>query len=76
MVLDIQYGMNDKKLSNLKTELYSGEESLKWNTQYMNRGYVKNPIIHGRLCVIPVGFWKIENFFGSELRTKLMDAIL
>ncbi|WP_042250386.1 glycosyltransferase family 2 protein [Leuconostoc mesenteroides] len=64
MVLGIKYGMNDEELSNLETELFSGEKSLAQNIQCINGETVKNLSIHGRTCAIPVDFLKKEKTLG------------
>ncbi|WP_430495689.1 glycosyltransferase family 2 protein [Leuconostoc mesenteroides] len=64
MVLGIKYGMNDEELSNLETELFSGEKSLAQNIQCINGETVKNLSIHGQLCAIPVDFLKKEKTLG------------
>ncbi|WP_237048890.1 hypothetical protein [Leuconostoc mesenteroides] len=66
MVLGIKYGMNDEELSNLETELFSGEKSLAQNIQSINGETVKNLSIHGQLCAIPVDFLKKEKTLGSN----------
>lgn len=66
MVLGIKYGMNDEELSNLETELFSGEKSLAQNIQCINGETVKNLSIHGRTCAIPVDFLKKEKTLGSN----------
>lgn len=66
MVLGIKYGMNDEELSNLETELFSGEKSLVQNIQSINGETVKNLSIHGRTCAIPVDFLKKEKTLGSN----------
>ncbi|KAA8348540.1 glycosyltransferase family 2 protein [Leuconostoc mesenteroides] len=66
MVLGIKYGMNDEELSNLETELFSGEKSLAQNIQCINGETVKNLSIHGQLCAIPVDFLKKEKILGSN----------
>jgi hypothetical protein len=66
MVLGIKYGMNDEELSNLETELFSGEKSLVQNIQCINGETVKNLSIHGQLCAIPVDFLKKEKTLGSN----------
>ncbi|MDN6069225.1 glycosyltransferase family 2 protein [Leuconostoc sp.] len=66
MVLGIKYGMNDEELSNLETELFSGEKSLAQNIQCINGETVKNLSIHGQICAIPVDFLKKEKTLGSN----------
>lgn len=66
MVLGIKYGMNDEELSNLETELFSGEKSLAQNIQCINGETVKKLSIHGQLCAIPVDFLKKEKTLGSN----------
>ena len=66
MVLGIKYGMNDEELSNLETELFSGEKSLAQNIQCINGETVKKLSIHGQICAIPVDFLKKEKTFGSN----------
>ncbi|KMY78949.1 glycosyltransferase family 2 protein [Leuconostoc mesenteroides] len=66
MVLGIKYGMNDEELSNLETELFSGEKSLAQNIQCNNGETVKKLSIHGRTCAIPVDFLKNETSLGTE----------
>ncbi|SPE67633.1 glycosyltransferase family 2 protein [Leuconostoc mesenteroides] len=66
MVLGIKYGMNDEELSNLETELFSGEKSLVQNIQCINGETVKKLSIHGQLCAIPVDFLKKEKTLGSN----------
>ncbi|MHA7982478.1 glycosyltransferase family 2 protein [Leuconostoc mesenteroides] len=66
MVLGIKYGMNDEELSNLETELFSGEKSLVQNIQCINGETVKNLSIHGQICAIPVDFLKKEKTLGSN----------
>lgn len=66
MVLGIKYGMNDEELSNLETELFSGEKSLVQNIQCINGETVKNLSIHGRTCAIPVDFLKKETSLGTK----------
>lgn len=66
MVLGIKYGMNDEELSNLETELFSGEKSLAQNIQCINGETVKKMSIHGQICAIPVDFLKKEKTFGSN----------
>lgn len=66
MVLGIKYGMNDEELSNLETELFSGEKSLAQNIQCINGETVKNLSIHGRTCAIPVDFLKKETSLGTK----------
>ncbi|MGL5888229.1 MAG: glycosyltransferase family 2 protein, partial [Leuconostoc suionicum] len=66
MVLGIKYGMNDEELSNLETELFSGEKSLAQNIQSINGETVKNLSIHGRTCAIPVDFLKKETSLGTK----------
>jgi len=52
--------MNDEELSNLETELFSGEKSLAQVIQSINGKTVKNLSIHGQTCAIPVDFLKKE----------------
>lgn len=66
MLLGIKYGMNDEELSNLETELISGEESLVQNIQCINGETVKNLSVHGQICAIPVDFLKKEKTLGSN----------
>ena len=66
MVLGIKYGMNDEELSNLETELFSGEKSLAQNIQCINGETVKKLSIHGRTCAIPVDFLKKETSLGTK----------
>lgn len=66
MVLGIKYGMSYEELSNLETELFSGEKSLAQDTQCINGETVKNLSIHGRTCAIPVDFLKKEKTLGSN----------
>lgn len=66
MVLGIKYGMNDEELSNLETELFSGEKSLAQNIQFINGETVKKLSIHGQICAIPVDFLKKEKTLGSN----------
>jgi hypothetical protein len=66
MVLGIKYGMNDEELSNLETELFSGEKSLAQNIQCINGETVKKLLIHGRTCAIPVDFLKKETSLGTK----------
>ena len=66
MVLGIKYGMNDEELSNLETELFSGEKSLAQNIQCSNGETVKKLSIHGRTCAIPVDFLKKETSLGTK----------
>ncbi|ASR69477.1 glycosyltransferase family 2 protein [Leuconostoc mesenteroides] len=66
MVLGIKYGMNDEELSNLETELFSGEKSLAQNIQCINGETVKKLSIHGQICAIPVDFLKKEKILGSN----------
>ena len=66
MLLGIKYGMNDEELSNLETELFSGEESLVQNIQCINGETVKNLSVHGQICAIPVDFLKKEKTLGSN----------
>ncbi|WP_273709297.1 glycosyltransferase family 2 protein [Leuconostoc mesenteroides] len=66
MVLGIKYGMSYEELSNLETELFSGEKSLAQNIQSINGETVKKLSIHGRTCAIPVDFLKKEKTLGSN----------
>lgn len=66
MVLVIKYGMSYEELSNLETELFSGEKSLAQNIQCINGETVKKLSIHGRICAIPVDFLKKEKTLGSN----------
>ena len=66
MVLGIKYGMSYEELSNLETELFSGEKSLAKDIQCINGETVKNLSIHGRPCAIPVDFLKKEKTLGSK----------
>ncbi|MBZ5986787.1 glycosyltransferase family 2 protein [Leuconostoc gelidum] len=66
MVLAIKYRLNYEELLHFKTELFSTDFLVKENIKFINGKTVRDMIIKGHLCSVPVDFLKKESVLGTN----------